>query len=189
MKHLRTAAVVLFTISLFTAHIHAQSTPKEIVDIGKLDRSMTIRHAKTRPFKNPKEAKQFHHKKTAMIKHNKHTKRTIYPKPHHRPSQYGYYERDKPLVGYYDDRPYLHRPHAKPHRYTKRGWVLAYKYDRAGFYDREGFYYGYFNRNGYFFEGEFYRYDRYYRYSDRVRGRGLFDRYYYRPARWRYYGL
>ncbi|MFT7880308.1 MAG: hypothetical protein ABXS91_07945 [Sulfurimonas sp.] len=46
------------------------------------------------------------------------------------------------------------------YRFTKRGWKLAYRYDRAPFYDRYGYHYGYFNRHGYYFEGQFYRYDR-----------------------------
>ncbi|MDQ7047460.1 MAG: hypothetical protein Q9M39_07515 [Sulfurovum sp.] len=72
---------------------------------------------------------------------------------------------------------------------TKRGWVLAYRYDRASFYDNEGYHYGYFNRHGYYFENVFYRYDRYYSYRDRSRGRGLFDRRYYMPSNYRYYGF
>ena len=73
--------------------------------------------------------------------------------------------------------------------HPKRGWVLAYRYDRASFYDNEGFFYGYFNRFGYYFENEFYRYDRYYTYRDRLRGQGLFDNKYYMPANASYYGL
>ncbi|MDQ7085195.1 MAG: hypothetical protein Q9M36_09815 [Sulfurovum sp.] len=73
--------------------------------------------------------------------------------------------------------------------YSKRGWELAYRYDRASFYDNEGFYYGYFNRHGYEFEDRFYAYDRYYGYRDRVRGRGLFDHRYYIPMAKDYYGF
>jgi len=59
---------------------------------------------------------------------------------------------------------------------------LSYLYERASFYDRYGYQYGYFSRRGFMFEGEFYRYDRSYTYRDRLRGRGLFDHRYYRPA-------
>ena len=71
----------------------------------------------------------------------------------------------------------------------KRGWTLAYRYDRASFYDNQGYYYGYFNHEGYYFEEVFYRYDRHYTYKDRIRGRGLFDHRYYMPENSRYYGF
>lgn len=62
-------------------------------------------------------------------------------------------------------------------------WYRGYRYERLPFFDRYGYFYGYFNEIGYFFEGIFYRYDRYYTYRDRLRGRGLFDHFYYRPFR------
>jgi len=68
------------------------------------------------------------------------------------------------------------------YRHTRRNWYLTYLYERASFYDRHGYKYGYFSRRGFMFEGEFYRYDRYYSYRDRLRGRGLFERRYYRPS-------
>lgn len=71
----------------------------------------------------------------------------------------------------------------------KRGWTLAYRYDRASFYDNQGYYYGYFNHDGYYFEEMFYRYDRHYTYQDRIRGKGLFDHRYYMPENSRYYGF
>ncbi|MDM5272704.1 hypothetical protein PGH07_11020 [Sulfurovum sp. zt1-1] len=73
--------------------------------------------------------------------------------------------------------------------YSKRGWELAYLYDRASFYDRFGYHYGYFNRHGFYFEGEFYRYDRWYSYYDRVKGKGIFGQQFYMPANYRYYGF
>ena len=82
-----------------------------------------------------------------------------------------------------------HRFKQRGYRFTKRGWGLAYRYDRAPFYDRYGYYYGYFNRHGYYFEGRFYRYDRGYRYRDRLRGKGLFGNRYYMPVNYRYYGF
>lgn len=89
-----------------------------------------------------------------------------------------------------DQRPQPHH-HSKQrgYPYTKRGWELAYLYDRAPFYDRYGYYYGYFNRHGYSFEGQFYRYDRGYRYQDRIRGKELFGERYYMPANYLYYGF
>ena len=73
--------------------------------------------------------------------------------------------------------------------YSKRGWELAYRYDRAPFYYRFGYYYGYFNQHGYYFEGQFYRYDRWYSYHDRLRGKGVFEERYYMPANYLYYGF
>jgi len=69
------------------------------------------------------------------------------------------------------------------YRHYNRVWYRGYLYERLPFYDRYGYFYGYFNQIGYFFEGIFYRYDRHYTYRDRLRGRGLFDPYYYRPFR------
>jgi len=81
----------------------------------------------------------------------------------------------------YHDNYRHHDYHVRGQRHWRNSWVLAYKYERASFYDNEGFFYGYFNHRGYMFEGEFYRYDRYYTYRDRVRGKGLFTRRYFRP--------
>ena len=78
---------------------------------------------------------------------------------------------------------------ARPHRYFKRGWVLAYRYDQASFVDRYGYRYDGFDRYGFTFEGYYFRYNARYRYRDRVRGRGYFDRFYYAPLRARYYGF
>jgi hypothetical protein len=167
----------------------------EKVDINKLDRTMTQYKAQKRHFKNKKEFEhqkvqkkyiQKSHKQVSQHLQTKHQKR--YKTTHDRNRRY-YDPTYDYSYGYYDNAPYRHRPYGRTYHHPKHGWVLAYKYDRAEFYDRDGFHYGYFNRYGYMFEGEFYRYDRYYRYHDRVRGRGLFDRYYYRPAEWRYYGF
>jgi len=75
------------------------------------------------------------------------------------------------------------------YKYTKRGWYLAYRFDRAEFNDQYGYHYGYFNKYGFFFDGEFYAYDRYYGYRDRVRGKGVFDGLYYMPANSKLYGF
>lgn len=82
-------------------------------------------------------------------------------------------------------------PRTRQHGYSsfKRGWYLAYRYDRASFNDRYGYHYGYFNRHGFYFDGVFYAYDRHYRYKDRMRGRGTFDNKYYMPTNRSYYGF
>ena len=76
-----------------------------------------------------------------------------------------------------------------PHRFFKRRWVLAYRYDQASFVDRYGYRYDRFDRYGFTFEGYYFRYNARYRYRDRVRGRGYFDRFYYAPLRASYYGF
>jgi hypothetical protein len=173
--------------------LFAKQDPIEKVDISKLDRSMTLHQAKKRPFKSKQEFKKHrnvHHKKVNSIHPKAHagikkSSAAFYPDRSRRHDRYSRWDDSFD----YDEPSYHYRHYGTPHRDFRRGWVLAYKYDRAEFYDRDGFHYGYFNRYGYMFEGEFYRYDRYYRYRDRVRGRGLFDRYYYRPVEWRYYGF
>ncbi len=82
----------------------------------------------------------------------------------------------------------VHSRHGIPrniiaYKQYRKVWYRSYLYDRLPFYDRHGYFYGYFNEIGYFFEGTFYRYDRRYTYRDRLRGRGLFDPYFYRPFR------
>jgi len=84
---------------------------------------------------------------------------------------------------------YPRGPRQRGYRHFKRGWYLAYRYDRAAFYDRYGYSYGYFNRHGFEFDGIFYAYDRYYSYKDRMRGRGIFDGNYYMPANAARYGF
>ena len=139
--------------------------------IKKMDHSHTKYKAAKRHFKTKKE---FQHKSKKNLthkptKHNRHTNNRY---------DNGYNYRA-------DDRTTRQRGY----RHPNRGWLLAYRYDRASFYDREGFYYGYFNRHGYYFENVFYRYDRHYTFRDRVKGRGLFDHRYYMPENARYYGF
>ena len=173
-------------LSLSSALLLAQERPKVMNEakIGQLDRKLTTHKAKHRNFKTKSEYKR--HKKHHHPKHQKQKYRKSYKYNDHMAEHYRY--------GYYEERFYgmpKEYPvvYGRTHRHPKRGWVLAYRYDRAVFYDRDGFYYGYFNRHGYYFEGVFYRYDRFYTYRDRVRGRGLFDRYFYHPAEYRYYGF
>lgn len=146
--------------------------PMQEHQIKHMDRELTKHQAIKKIFITKKE---FLHKENRRI--NKHFSS----------KQAGY---DRRYV--YDNKRYKEVYHPiKQHGYkqSKRGWTLAYIYDRASFYDKEGFYYGYFNRHGYYFENLFYRYDRYYTYNDRIKGRGLFDHRYYMPANSRYYGF
>lgn len=155
--------------------------------IQNLDYTLTTHKAIKRTFKNKREFQQRNiHKKTHQIKHNGKyiTAKKMYKNIHYNNRYDNGYN--------YNASPYrdTYRPiRQRGHNYSKRGWILAYRYDRASFYDNEGFYYGYFNRYGYYFEDVFYRYDRYYTYQDRVRGRGLFDPLYYMPANADYYGF
>ena len=154
--------------------------PMDSKQIQKMDHTLTKHKAIKRNFKTNKEFQREVKRKT--IHKNKHlTSNKLRPNTKHYKNGYTY-ERHN----YRDD----YRPiRQRGYRHSKRGWVLAYKYDRASFYDNQGYYYGYFNRYGYYFEDLFYRYDRYYTYRDRVRGRGLFDYRYYIPENARYYGF
>lgn len=144
--------------------------------LKKMDHSHSKRKAVKRNFKTKKE---FHHKTKKNLAHKQ------IKQKRHTGNRYnnGYsYTAENSKNNY-------HTTRQRGHRHPNKGWVLAYRYDKASFYDREGFYYGYFNRHGYYFEDVFYRYDRYYGFKDRVRGRGLFDHRYYMPANARYYGF
>jgi len=139
--------------------------------IKKMDRKMSKHKARSRNFNSPKEFNRKHYKRMNKT----HSKNMRYNNGHNYNNQ-----------RYRDD----YRPtRQRGYRHSKRGWILAYQYDRASFYDNEGFFYGYFNRHGYYFEDVFYRYDRYYTYADRVKGRGLFNHQYYMPVNARYYGF
>jgi len=153
--------------------------------IQQMDHQMTKHKAHTRNFKTHQEFKRMQHKKIThkSIKHATAKQRHYKTSNHRNIHNYGYREFGR---GYYDN---YHPLRQRGYSRSKRGWILAYKYDRASFYDNEGFFYGYFNHYGYYFENVFYRYDRYYSYRDRVRGRGLFNRRYYMPANADYYGF
>ena len=144
--------------------------------IKKLDHRYTKHKAVKRDFRTKKDF-QRRAQRRATPKHNKN-----YNKP------YNQYDNGRT---YRSNNHYTKYRHNRQRAYNRsnRGWILAYRYDRASFYDNEGFYYGYFNRYGYYFEDVFYSYDRYYGYQDRVRGRGLFDRRYYMPVEAREYGF
>lgn len=175
MKHILLIALIGmgFTVGVSAKSEHYKNEPEIMNDqqIKRMDRKYNINKAKRRDFRTQKE---YQHK--TQRKHARYL------------DKYGKYSNKN-----YNHRP-LYRDHQRTnsqrgYRYTKRGWTLAYRYDRASFHDSEGYYYGYFNRYGYFFEDVFYRYDRYYSHRDRLKGRGLFDGRYYMPANYRYYGF
>ncbi len=186
-KYLLVTAALLFSFQTLQAQSNHDTIEK--VDISKLDRYYTSHTAKKRTFKTKQAFKrvQTHHTKVLKSRHIASAPAQAHP--NHRRPQSRWYNGRYYNGENYNGRYIPKRRFERAHRYSRRGWVLAYRYDRAGFFDRNGFYYGYFNRYGYFFEGVFYRYDYSYTYRDRIRGRGLFDRYYYRPAAWRKYGF
>lgn len=136
--------------------------------LRKMDRELNKYKAVQRKFKTQKEFQRMH-RKSKKYMHKKHLKARM--SKHELDYRYGYPK------GVYNDG---YRPITQSgYRNFKRGWLLAYKYDKAPFYDQFGYY----------FEGMFYRFDRYYTYQDRVRGHGMFDNRYYMPANYRYYGF
>ncbi len=184
------ATVKIFTLIGFlltiTLPLSAREHPQVMNEakIQQLDRRLTVHQARHRNFNTKREYKR----------HRKHFEAGYHRVMHIKPYRYDQHRTDDYRYPQHEER-YDNTPGAYPaeygraHQHFKRGWLLAYRYDRAAFYDRDGFYYGYFNRYGYYFEGVFYRYDRFYTYRDRIRGRGLFDRYFYRPAAYRHYGF
>ncbi len=164
-----TALILLFSIQTLQAEEYGEHVEK--VDISKLDQYYTSHHAKRRTFRTKEAFKRIQ----------------IYPHRYRFQNRWDE-ERYENGEAYYG-RHLLRRQYERAYPRPKRGWILAYRYDRAEFFDRNGFHYGYFNRYGYFFEGVFYRYDYSYTFRDRVRGRGIFDHYYYRPAAWQEYGF
>jgi len=161
-------------ILLFSFHTYAANTPLSTKQIKQMDRQYKEHKTIQRTFKNKKEF---------QYKSKRNHQNTSYSPSKSRYDNGSNYQAN----GYYEQKPRHYRQRA--YRYSKRGWELAYRYDRADFYDQEGFYYGYFNRYGYYFEEVFYAYDRYYSYRDRSKGRGLFDHNYYRPTDAQYYGF
>lgn len=185
MDKLILALLMTMVYALATQAQEKNLQPLSENTIKTMDRQMTQHKAHTRNFTTHKEFKRMQQKGVTRPD----TKRTASKNMHYNTREYEnghYYTYERSAARYYDD----YRPiRQRGYRHSKRGWILAYKYDRASFYDNEGFFYGYFNRYGYYFEDVFYRYDRYYTYRDRVRGRGLFDRRYYMPANANYYGF
>ncbi len=167
----------------------------------RIDRKLDRKHAKRRNFHSLKEFKRQHRqtKKGRMshrsMRHGVAPHRKAFAstsrdsRMHTRSGRranrwYPDYDRDGIEESYAYDYTERWQPthRQRGYRHTRRNWYLTYLYERASFYDRHGYKYGYFSRRGFMFEGEFYRYDRYYTYRDRLRGRGLFERRYYRPA-------
>jgi len=179
VKAITAASLCFITVpSLFAQ----QNRSAEIVDIGKVERSMNI-HKEKRHTLKPKNISKKHHVKQHKQMKKRDKKRVVHMQKKRKRL------RHTPNNVYDKHHAYHDRHYARAYRHFRRTWMFAYLYDRADFYDRDGFHYGYFDRYGYMFEGRYYRYDRYYRYQDRLRGRGLHDRFYYRPCKRRHYGL
>jgi hypothetical protein len=183
MNKLLITLIITLGLSASYASSHKDSNTKPISEskIKRMDHRLTKHKAVKRNFKTHKEFKRTLQRNVP----NKHSKHVTSKSMRYHTGAYdnGYnYNR----ANYRDD----YRPiRQRGYTHSNRGWMLAYKYDRASFYDNQGYFYGYFNRYGYYFEDVFYSYDRYYTYRDRVRGRGSFDNRYYMPANARYYGF
>ncbi len=189
MKKIISIIVMTFIFITLNGELSAgkleNAQPMQIEKIKKMDRKMTHRQAVKKNFKNQNEFKTLKEKRNLRNRktHVRNNTANIY-RERHRNRHKEYYNNYR-----YETIPYYTNIRQKGYRNFKRGWYLAYKYDRAVFNDRYGYHYGYFNRHGYYFEGMFYRYDREYRYNDRVRGKGIFDNRYYIPSNYNYYGF
>jgi len=190
MNKLFITLIITLGLSASYASSHYENNIKPISEtkIKRMDHKLTKHKAMKRNFKTQKEFKRTQQRRTTQQKSVTHSKmkRTT--------SKDMRYDTRQPYDNGYNYNRSDYRDNYRPIRqrgynYSNRGWILAYKYDRASFNDNEGFSYGYFNRYGYYFEDVFYSYDRYYTYRDRVRGRGLFDHNYYMPANASYYGF
>ncbi|HIP61247.1 MAG TPA: hypothetical protein EYG98_01680 [Sulfurovum sp.] len=192
------AITVFISIGLSTGASAQQapsSKPMQAKKIQNMDRKMTKQKAIKRSFKSQKEFKRAKQKRRApqkrvtnrtqrRVSHN--NARDIFSGRQAKKIETRRYIEDD---YWYDDSWDYPRTRQYGYNNFKRGWYLAYRYDRASFNDRYGYHYGYFNRHGFYFDGVFYAYDRYYRYKDRMRGRGAFDRKYYMPTNRSYYGF
>ena len=203
---MKTITKILTTVLLLaiypTSAILANESNRAAISskkIKQMDRSLKASNAKRRTFRNQKEYSQIKRSHTKRHRTNRQDPRKqmrgdrAHRNDRNVRSARGR-DRSSDRYRYYDD-DYRYntyeRPLVKQRSYSdfKRGWYLAYLYDRASFNDRYGYHYGYFNRYGYYFDDVFYEYDRYYRYRDRVRGMGTFDRRYYMPSNYNYYGF
>ena len=142
--------------------------PTKFKQHRELDREFKHTKAQRRTFHSLEEYRHTRDRNHKIHKHRKFKRSIVRGRD---------YETRRHHDDYYEEYDYQ----VRGARHWRNSWILAYKYKRAPFYDNEGFFYGYFNHRGYMFEGEFYRYDRYYTYRDRVRGKGLFSRRYFRP--------
>lgn len=202
------ASVAVFVgfSSGLSAETIKDARPMKVENIQKMDKKMGEVHAIRKNFRNQKEFNRI--RQSRKVRHRASEKRidkriekrsnmkrnSSYDYRYNASDGYDNLHHNRYNSRYTDDR-YIYKPRPKPrvrqkgYNYFKRGWYLAYIYDRASFNDRYGYHYGYFNRHGYYFEGVFYRYDRDYRYSDRARGKGVFDNRYYIPSNYNYYGF
>jgi len=176
-----TAMIVLFGMGLQSLSATELSPEK----VRTLDRKMTKKRAKPKRFRTQKEYQR------AKLRNSTHKRSAASRKQLSKRTHSSMQKRQRGYVEevWYDDRDYPRGPRQTGYRHFKRGWYLAYRYDRAVFYDRYGYRYGYFNQYGFYFDGVFYGYDRDYRYRDRLRGRGLFGSHYYMPASAARYGF
>ena len=179
MKRIISIGILILCLSIgMSVQLSAERNldPKQV---QRLDRKMTKKHTRQKRFRTQKEYQRLKQRARTSQRRTSADRRvnrrmdTVQRKSFQR--RYSGEER-------YDRWDYPRGPRQQGYRHFKRGWYLAYRYDRASFYDRYGYHYGYFNRYGFEFDGIFYGYDRYYRYQDRMRGRGLFDNRYYMPA-------
>ena len=178
---------LLGSVSLLQA---AQQT--EIVDIEKLQKHKddmqthtNKKHTPTRVTTSHQSKKQLTKEVPHVKKHQKVTRVAHTTKKIHRkkPSRY---IKMKHHPKRYDNRSHqrcrMDRPrHVRAYRVPQKRWRRAYINRHAPFYDRFGYFYGYFDQEGFMFEGRFRPYTRHYSYRDRVRGRSLFERRYYKP--------
>ena len=200
MKRLISSTVIAVCVSIglslgASAQQAPNSKPMQAKKIQNLDRKMTRQKAVKRSFRSQQAFKRAHQKRRApqkrvmrkmerRVTHN--NARNIFSgRQVKKVAPRRYVEEDY----WYEDSWDYPRTRQHGYRTFKRGWYLAYRYDRASFNDRYGYHYGYFNRNGFYFDGVFYAYDRYYGYRDRMRGRGAFDHQYYMPENRNYYGF
>ncbi len=165
----------------------------EIVDIQKLKKQQQIvvqSEPKPRVVPTPlphkekakKEKKVRHAKKSVKKTHQSPKAKlhkalaTRYVHPKHHPKRYTHKHKR-----YHVKRPLEIRAFRAP----LKKWRSIYRKHRAPFYDRFGYFYGYFDTQGFMFEGIFRPYTRHYTYNDRIQGRSLFERRYYKPLRYR----
>jgi len=186
MKKIISIGLLTIAIMIGLSIQTSASTELSPKKVQKLDQKMTKKKARLKRFKTQKEYQRLKQRGSVANK-RQHSHRSM-------DDMFGSHTQKRVRKRYIEDDwndgySYPRGPRAKGYRYFKRGWYLAYRYDRAGFYDRYGYHYGYFNSYGFYFDGIFYGYDRYYRYQDRLRGRGLFDNRYYMPEDASRYGF
>ncbi len=194
---IKVAAFMFVGLSVVASAQQAPSIqPLKASKIQNMDKKLTKRKTIKRSFKSQREFKRTKQKRRApqnrtikraerRVNSDNRTNDIFNGRRVKRVEERRYVEDDYR----YEDNWNYPRTRQQGYHNFKRGWYLAYRYDRASFNDKYGYHYGYFNRHGFYFDGLFYAYDRYYRYKDRIRGRGAFDNKYYMPANYNYYGF